>query len=73
MHFLRHSGYLTLVSTGIPGLYVQNLSASSDSDHMMIALLMEYGGHHTDLMFSNATHDPPDVTAGRRLLRHVTR
>jgi lysosomal Pro-X carboxypeptidase len=53
---------------GIPGLYVQNLSSSSD-DNMLIAVLMEYGGHHTDLMFRNATHDPPDVTATREIER----
>ena len=53
---------------GIEGLYVQNLS-SSESDHMMISLLMEYGGHHTDLMFSKSTHDPPDIKAAREIER----
>jgi lysosomal Pro-X carboxypeptidase len=56
---------------GIPGLYVQNLSSTSSNseDNMMIAVLMEYGGHHTDLMFRNATHDPPDVAAAREIER----
>lgn len=47
---------------GIKGLYVQNIT----HDDRMIALILEYGGHHTDLMFSHPL-DPPSVTAARQV------
>lgn len=47
--------------TTVPGLYTQNISQGSDS---MIALLIEYGGHHTDLMYASPA-DPPCVTEAR--------
>jgi len=54
----------------IPGLYVQNLTDDSDS---MIALIMEYGGHHTDLMYSHP-NDPPCVSEARKIeASHIAR
>jgi hypothetical protein len=47
----------------VPGLYVQNITSDSSS---MIALVMAYGGHHTDLMFSSDL-DPPDIQEARRI------
>jgi pimeloyl-ACP methyl ester carboxylesterase len=47
----------------VPGLYVQNITDSSSS---MIALVMAYGGHHTDLMFSSDL-DPPSIREARRI------
>jgi pimeloyl-ACP methyl ester carboxylesterase len=47
----------------VPGLYVQNITKGSSS---MIALIMAYGGHHTDLMFSSDL-DPPDIREARRI------
>jgi pimeloyl-ACP methyl ester carboxylesterase len=47
----------------VPGLYVQNITSGSSS---MIALVMAYGGHHTDLMFSSDL-DPPDIREARRI------
>jgi pimeloyl-ACP methyl ester carboxylesterase len=48
--------------TDIAGLYVQNIT-NNDS---MIALIMEYGGHHTDLMYSDV-NDPPSIREARRI------
>jgi pimeloyl-ACP methyl ester carboxylesterase len=47
-----------------PGLYLQNISRG------MIALVMEEGGHHTDLMYSSVL-DPPSVTEARRIEREM--
>lgn len=44
----------------IPGLYVQCLG------HGSIALIMEYGGHHTDLMYSSPAN-PPSITKARQI------
>jgi len=44
----------------VPGLYVQNISSS------MIALVMAYGGHHTDFMFTSKV-DPPSIIEARRI------
>lgn len=44
----------------VPGLCVQQLGRGS------IALVMEYGGHHTDLMYSSI-HDPPSITKARKI------
>jgi pimeloyl-ACP methyl ester carboxylesterase len=49
--------------TKVPGLYLQNITAGDDS---MIALIMEYGGHHTDLMYSDRA-DPPCVSKAREI------
>ena len=49
-----------------PGLYVQNITSSSDDS--LVAILMEHGGHHTDLMHSHK-EDPPCITEGRLLER----
>ena len=46
----------------VPGLYMQNISRG------MIALILEYGGHHTDLMYSSEA-DPPSITEARRVER----
>jgi lysosomal Pro-X carboxypeptidase len=46
----------------IPGLYVQNISQSGN----MVAVIMEYGGHHTDLMYSS-DNDPPSITKAREV------
>ncbi len=43
------------------GSMVQNIT-----DHDVIALIMEYGGHHTDLMYSHKL-DPECVTKARKL------
>lgn len=45
------------------GPMVQNLT----SDGSMIALIMKFGGHHTDLMYSDAKHDPQCVIDARRI------
>jgi len=47
-------------SKGIPGLYLQNITSSGS----MVAVIMEYGGHHTDLMYSSP-NDPPSISAAR--------
>ena len=44
----------------VPGLYVQNITDSAG----LVAVIMEYGGHHTDLMYSS-WHDPPCIKAAR--------
>jgi len=44
----------------VPGLYIQNITDSAG----LVAVIMEYGGHHTDLMYSS-WHDPPCITAAR--------
>jgi hypothetical protein len=49
----------------VPGLYVQNITST---DNNMIALVMAYGGHHTDLMFSSKL-DPPSITQARLIER----
>lgn len=54
---------------GIPGLYVQNITNDNDR---MIALIMDVGGHHTDLMFSNEA-DPPCVRGAREVERTYMR
>ena len=41
---------------------VQNIT----TDGSMIALVIEFGGHHTDLMYSDPK-DPPCVTEGRKI------
>jgi hypothetical protein len=52
----------SLANRSTPGLYVQNIR----DDSSMIALIMEYGGHHTDLMYSDEA-DPPCITQARRI------
>jgi len=42
-------------------LYVQNIN-----DKDLVALIMEYGGHHTDLMFSS-DQDPPSIRGAREI------
>ena len=44
----------------VPGLYIQNINDS------VIALLMKYGGYHTDLMYSDP-RDPPCITEARKI------
>jgi hypothetical protein len=51
----------------VPGLYIQNISNSG-----MIALLMEYGGHHTDLMYSSEK-DPPCIKEARKIEEQLVR
>jgi hypothetical protein len=48
----------------VPGLYLQNIT------HGMIALVMEFGGHHTDLMYSSS-NDPPSITEARRIEKEM--
>jgi hypothetical protein len=50
----------------VPGLYVQNITRG------MIALVMEFGGHHTDLMYSSS-RDPPSITEARRIEKDMIR
>jgi hypothetical protein len=57
------SDWSTLWQQPVPGLYVQNITDNSDS---MIALVMAYGGHHTDFMFASDL-DPPDIREARRI------
>ena len=46
---------------------VQNVSA----DGLQIALVLDLGAHHLDLMFSNK-EDPPSVVAARQIeLAHI--
>ena len=49
---------------GVAGLYVQNIT----SDDSMIALIMDVGGHHTDLMYSHPA-DPESVHVAREVQR----
>ena len=55
--------FQSLAKSGTQGLYVQNITTDNDS---LIALIMEYGGHHTDLMYSDPV-DPPCITQARRI------
>jgi lysosomal Pro-X carboxypeptidase len=48
----------------ISGLYVQNISQGGGNH--MVAVIMEYGGHHTDLMYSSE-NDPPSITKARQV------
>lgn len=50
---------------GIDGLYLQNITGDSDR---MIAVIMEVGGHHTDLFYSDVA-DPPSVRGARAVQR----
>ena len=43
------------------GLYLQELN-----DNDLVALIMEYGGHHTDLMYSS-DKDPPSIRMAREI------
>jgi lysosomal Pro-X carboxypeptidase len=47
----------------VPGLIVQNISHND-----LIAVMMETGGHHTDLMYSNEA-DPPCIRQARVIER----
>lgn len=49
-------------SGGYTGAMVQNIT----KDGSMIALVIEFGGHHTDLMYSDPK-DPPCVTEARKI------
>jgi pimeloyl-ACP methyl ester carboxylesterase len=44
------------------GLYIQNITKTGG----MIALIMEYGGHHTDLMYDDPA-DPPSIRYARQV------
>jgi len=44
----------------VPGLYLQNITETGT----VVAVIMDYGGHHTDLMYSSFC-DPPSITAAR--------
>jgi lysosomal Pro-X carboxypeptidase len=52
-----------LAANGIvmPGLYLQHIN-----DRDMISLIMKYGGHHTDLMYSS-NKDPPSIQGARQI------
>jgi pimeloyl-ACP methyl ester carboxylesterase len=51
----------TVAEVVIPGLYLQRIN-----EHDLIALIMEYGGHHTDLMYSS-DKDPPSIRKAREI------
>lgn len=51
----------TTADVVVPGLYLQNIN-----DRDLVALIMDYGGHHTDLMFSSDL-DPPSITKAREI------
>jgi lysosomal Pro-X carboxypeptidase len=46
-------------------VYVRNVTKNGG----MVALVMKYGGHHTDLMYSNPKKDPPSITKARKIER----
>lgn len=46
----------------VPGLYLQNITETGT----VVAVIMDFGGHHTDLMYSYF-YDPPSITAARDL------
>lgn len=46
----------------VPGLMVQNVTKND-----VLAVVMELGGHHTDLMYTNSTADPPCIREGRQV------
>merc|ERR1712232_1503340 len=48
---------------GIDGPLLQNISA----DGSQVALLIDLGGHHLDLFFSEPDSDPPSVVEVRRI------
>jgi lysosomal Pro-X carboxypeptidase len=45
----------------VPGLSLQKIN-----DRDLVALIMDYGGHHTDLMFSSPL-DPPSISKAREI------
>jgi lysosomal Pro-X carboxypeptidase len=49
----------------VPGLIVQNISHND-----LVAVIMELGGHHTDLMYSN-TADPPCIRQAHAIEREA--
>jgi Serine carboxypeptidase S28 len=49
----------------VPGLIVQNISHTD-----LVAVIMELGGHHTDLMYSNKA-DPPCIRQARLIEREA--
>jgi Serine carboxypeptidase S28 len=49
--------------SSMPGLTIQYVTST------VIALNMDLGGHHTDLMYSNVKLDPPCVTYARQIER----
>lgn len=53
---------------GIEGLYVQNITG----DDRMIALILEAGGHHSDLMYGDPA-DPPSFRGAREVQRDYMR
>ena len=55
-------------SGDVPGLYLQNITESGG----MVSLIMAYGGHHTDLMYSSWT-DPPSISAAREVEERFVR
>jgi lysosomal Pro-X carboxypeptidase len=56
-------GFADASYSPVPGLYLQNISSNS-----LIALLMELGGHHTDLMYDE-DDDPVSIRYARRVER----
>ncbi|KAL7578124.1 hypothetical protein ACA910_012571 [Epithemia clementina (nom. ined.)] len=47
----------------VPGLTLQK------HKNGIASLLLDYGGHHVDLMYSDSHHDPPSFTAARKIER----
>jgi hypothetical protein len=48
----------------MPGLFLQHIN-----DRDLVALIMEYGGHHTDFMFSSEK-DPPSIRRAREIEKY---
>ena len=61
----QHGSVIHNLSTyiAVPGLTIQYLTST------VIAVNMDLGGHHTDLMYSNVEFDPPCVTFARLVER----
>jgi pimeloyl-ACP methyl ester carboxylesterase len=47
----------------VDGLCIQSVAGNAD----LVAVIMEYGGHHTDLMYGEPDFDPPSITVARQV------
>ena len=52
----------------VPGLVVQNISSHNNVAADLLAVVMDLGGHHTDLMYSDIA-DPPCIREARLVER----
>lgn len=62
------SQYSHEMGCSMPGLCVQNITESGS----IVALVMDCGGHHTDLMYSSF-YDPPSISEARLTIERYVR